>query len=129
MGHKFFRCDICGNMVGILSSSGVPLVCCGQEMTELEGNTTDAALEKHVPVVKIEGNRVVVDVGAAPHPMLPEHYIEWVYIKTEKGGQRKELKPGSEAKAVFLIADDDKVETAYAYCNIHSLWKTEVFVL
>lgn len=125
MAQRFFTCEICGNTIGLLHDSGVPLVCCGQEMTELQGNTTDAAVEKHVPVVAVSGAGVVVSVGEVAHPMLPEHYIEWIYIKTEHGGQRKELNPGDEPKAAFMLADGDHLLAAYAFCNLHSLWKKD----
>ena len=92
-------------------------------MQEIIPGTTDAAQEKHVPVCKIEGNKVTVTVGAVEHPMLPEHYIEWISLQTKEGNQRKCLKPGDKPEAVFMIADGDEVETAYAYCNLHSLWK------
>ena len=126
MTQRFFKCEICGNMVGLIKSSGVPLVCCGQEMTELVGNSSDGAVEKHVPVVSVNGSSVTIDIGAVPHPMLEEHYIEWIYLKTEKGGQRKELKPGDEPKAEFIITDCDKALKAYAYCNLHGLWNTDI---
>jgi desulfoferrodoxin ferrous iron-binding domain len=126
MTQRFFICEICGNMVGLIKSSGVPLVCCGQEMTELVGNSSDGAVEKHVPVVSVNGSSVTIDIGAVPHPMLEEHYIEWIYLKTEKGGQRKELKPGDEPKAEFIITDGDKALKAYAYCNLHGLWNTDI---
>ncbi len=126
MSRKFFRCEICGNLVGMIHASGVPMVCCGQPMTELTANTTDAAVEKHVPVVTVEGNRVVVEIGEVAHPMLPEHYIQWIYLKTEMGGQRKELKPGDTPCAEFLLAEGDKVLTVFEYCNLHGLWKKEL---
>ena len=92
-------------------------------MTELIPGTADASLEKHVPVVSVEGNTVHVSVGSAAHPMLAEHYIEWVAIQTKQGNQRKQLSPGDEPKACFSICDGDEVEAVYAYCNLHSLWK------
>lgn len=122
---KFFICKHCGNIVGLIKSGGGTLVCCGDEMSELVPNTTDASAEKHVPVIKVDGNKVTVEVGSAPHPMTEEHYIEWVYINTEKGGQRKELAPGEKPCVEFVLTDDDKIKSAYAYCNLHSLWKAE----
>ena len=92
-------------------------------MAEVIPGTTDASLEKHVPVFTVEGNTVHVSVGSAAHPMLPEHYIEWVAIQTKSGNQRKQLSPGDEPKACFSICDGDEVEAVYAYCNLHSLWK------
>ena len=91
--QKFFICNTCGNIVGMVFDSGVNVVCCGEEMEELVPNTVEASVEKHLPVVEIEGNLVKVNVGSADHPMIPEHYIRW-FIQTEKGGQRKNLSPG-----------------------------------
>ena len=98
-------------------------MCCGQKMDELVPNTTDAAQEKHVPVVEVSGNIVTVTVGSVLHPMQPEHFIEWISLHTKQGNQRKELKPGDAPKAVFALVDGDEVESAYAYCNLHGLWK------
>ena len=97
---KFFICKHCGNIIEIIDSSGVPVVCCGEEMEELIPGTVDASLEKHVPVVTIEGDTVTVAVGAVAHPMIPEHYIQWIYLQTENGAYRKHLNPGEEPKAV-----------------------------
>ena len=91
-------------------------------MDELVANTTDAATEKHVPVVTVDGNNVTVQVGEVAHPMVPEHYIQWIFVKTVKGGQRKLLIPGTEPKAEFCLVDD-KVLEVYEYCNLHGLWK------
>lgn len=123
---KFYICNHCGNMVGLINNAGVPLVCCGEEMTELIPNTTDAAVEKHVPVIKVVGNKVIIEIGSAPHPMTEEHYIGWVYIETEKGGQRKELQSGSKPYVEFALTEDDTFESAYAYCNLHGLWKSNL---
>lgn len=123
---KFFICEHCGNMVGMLKDSGVPIVCCGQNMTELKANTVDASFEKHTPVVIVDGNKVTVNVGSAEHPMVNEHYIEWIYVDTSKGGQRKALNPDEKPIAEFLMADGEKAEAVFAYCNLHGLWKTEL---
>ena len=121
----FFYCKHCGNLVGTLYFSGAVPVCCGEAMTELVPNTVDASTEKHVPVIAVEGSKVTVKVGAVAHPMLEEHYIQWVYLQSEKGGQRKCLKPGEAPEAVFMLAEGDKPVAAYAYCNLHGLWKAE----
>ena len=123
MEMKFYRCSHCGQIVAIVKETGVPIVCCGEPMVEIIPGTTDAALEKHVPVFTVEGNKVQVSVGSAAHPMLPEHYIEWVAIQTKTGNQRKPLCPGDEPKACFSLCDGDEVIAVYAYCNLHSLWK------
>ena len=123
MEQKFFICERCGNMIAMVKASGVPIQCCGQPMTEIVPGSTDAALEKHVPVYKVEGNKVFVTVGSVEHPMLPEHYIEWISLQTKAGNQRKPLQPGQAPKACFSLCDGDEVEAVYAYCNLHSLWK------
>jgi len=123
MEMKFFRCEHCGNIVAMVRESGVPVVCCGEPMKPLLPNTTDAAHEKHVPVFTREGERVTVAVGSVAHPMLENHYIEWIALQTKSGNQRKALKPGDEPKAVFLVPEGDEIVAAYAYCNLHGLWK------
>ena len=122
---KFFRCDHCGNFVGVINDAGVPMMCCGQKMTEVVAGTTDAAVEKHVPVVTVDGNIVKAVVGSVEHPMIEEHYIEWIALETEKGVQRKTLKAGDAPAAEFALTADDKVVAAYASCNLHGLWKSE----
>ena len=87
--------------------------------------TVEASGEKHLPVVTVEDGAVHVNVGSVDHPMIPEHYIEWVYVQTENGGQRKALKPG-DAPSVSFCLGDDKAVAVYAYCNLHGLWMTEV---
>jgi superoxide reductase len=123
--QKFFKCTHCGNLVGMLEDGGVKLVCCGAPMAELKPNTTDAAQEKHVPAVSKAAGTIKVAVGSVTHPMQEEHFIEWIYIQTKKGGQRKTLKPGAEPAASFALVDDEAV-AAYAYCNLHGLWKAEI---
>ena len=123
MEMKFYRCSHCGQIIAIVKGTGVPVICCGEPMAEVIPGTTDASLEKHVPVFTVEGNKVQVSVGSAAHPMLPEHYIEWVAIETKSGNQRKRLSPGDEPKVCFSICDGDEVKAVYAYCNLHSLWK------
>ena len=123
MKQKFLICQHCGNIVAMVKPSGVPIVCCGKIMKELIPGTTDASVEKHVPVYTVNDNRVEVAVGDVIHPMTEEHYIEWISLQTKQGNQRKLLLPGMEPKATFLIETDDEVEAVYAYCNLHSLWK------
>lgn len=122
MKMKFYICERCGNIVAMVKESGAPVSCCGQAMTELKAGTTDAAVEKHVPVVEVKDGKVIVTVGAVAHPMLPEHYIEWIALSTDKGNQRKKLNPGDEPKACFALCEGETVTAAYAYCNLHSLW-------
>ena len=123
MEMKFYRCSHCGQIIAIVKETGVPVVCCGEPMVEVIPGTMDASLEKHVPVFTVEGNKVQVSVGSAAHPMLPEHYIEWVAIETRSGNQLKQLSPGDEPKVCFSICDGDEVKAVYAFCNLHSLWK------
>lgn len=125
MEQKFYICRHCGNIIAFVKESGVPVICCGEPMQLIIPNTVDASAEKHVPVIKTEGNKITIEIGSAPHPMTPEHYIEWISLQTKQGNQRKTLKPGDEPKADFMITDDDNIEAAYAYCNIHGLWKND----
>ena len=123
MEQKFYICEHCGKRVALVKESGVPVMCCGQKMTEIIPGTTDAAVEKHVPVYTVENNIVHVKVGEVEHPMTPEHFIEWVSIQTNQGNQRKALKPGDQPEICFALCDGDEVEAVYAYCNLHGLWK------
>ena len=123
MEQKFYICEHCGNIVAMVRNTGVPVMCCGQKMTEIVPGTTVAAVEKHVPVYQVEGNLVKVRVGSVEHPMLPEHYIEWVSLQTKQGNQRKALHPGDKPEVCFALCEGDQVEAVYAYCNLHSLWK------
>lgn len=122
---KIFRCKHCGNIISMIYSSGVKVVCCGEEMNELIPNTMDAALEKHVPVINMEGHVINVKIGEVDHPMIDEHYIEWIYLETKEGSQLKYLTPGEMPLALFTIIDDEPL-VAYAYCNLHGLWKKEI---
>ena len=115
MKQRFFICKHCGNLIAMVKDTGVPVVCCGEKMHELIPGTTDASVEKHVPVYAVEGSTVHVKVGEAEHPMLPEHYIEWISIQTKQGNQRKELHPGEKPEACFALCKGDEVEAAYAY--------------
>ena len=90
---------------------------------EITPNTTDGAYEKHVPVIEQHGDHVTVKVGSVAHPMLPEHYIEWIILETATGSQRKDLKPGDKPEADFAVTEP--VLAAYEYCNLHGLWKAE----
>lgn len=122
---KYYICEHCGNIIEYVKDSGVPVMCCGQKMTEIVPGTSDGAVEKHVPVVTVSGNEVLVQVGSVEHPMVEEHYIEWIVIETEKGSQKVRLAAGDEPKAKFLLAENDRPISAYAYCNLHGLWKAE----
>ncbi len=123
MELKFYVCKHCGNIIAKVKDSGVPVICCGEPMSELKAGAIDASLEKHVPVFKQEGNKVVVNVGSAEHPMLPEHHIEWVALQTKLGNQRKALVVNGKPQVCFSLCEGDEVETVFAYCNLHGLWK------
>jgi superoxide reductase len=121
---EVYKCDECGNIVEVLHEGGGTLVCCGEDMTLMEVKTeTQEGKEKHVPVVEKTDSGVRVKVGSVPHPMLDEHYIEWIQIVTDSKVLRKFLKPGEAAEAEFELAE----EIAYAreYCNMHGLWIKE----
>lgn len=119
---KFLFCKHCGNMVGMIRDSGVEIICCGEPMIVLTANTEDASKEKHVPVISVEGNQVSVRIGSDDHPMIAAHYIDWIYLLTEQGGQRKDLKVDGPPAADFALTAEDKPLAAYAYCNLHGLW-------
>ena len=123
---KFYVCEHCGNIVTKLTSAGVPLVCCGEEMKLLEAGVTDAAFEKHVPAVTVDGNLVKVSVRSVTHPMSEEHYIPWVALETEKSALVEWLQPGQAPEVVFALADGQKAKAVYAWCNLHGLLMTEV---
>lgn len=120
---KFYRCTVCGKIIAMVKDSGVDTICCGKAMEVITPNTMDASKEKHVPVCKVNGNKVEVTIGSAPHPMGDDHYIQWVAIETKYGNQRKALKPSDEPKVCFALCEGDEVENVYAYCNLHGLWK------
>jgi superoxide reductase len=122
---KFYFCKHCGNFVEMIHNSGVPMICCGEPMAELTPNSREAAHEKHLPVICISDGMVTVKIGSVPHPMTEEHYIQWIYLETENGIQRKMLEPGDKPETVFAVIDD-KVLAAYEFCNIHGLWVTSV---
>jgi len=119
----FFRCKHCGNIVGLIKNGGGTLVCCGETMERLMPNTTDAAVEKHVPVAIRKDGKINVEVGSVAHPMVDVHYIEWIAVVGDEGTERIILSPGDEPKAVFC---DKKNAEVYAYCNLHGLWKADV---
>lgn len=124
MATKFYKCRHCGNVITKVVDSTVPVVCCGEKMEELIANTVDASAEKHVPVVtKIDDCNIKVEVGSVAHPMLPEHHIAFIYVETENGGIRVDLKDKPEA---VICTCSDKPVAVYEYCNLHGLWKTEL---
>jgi superoxide reductase len=152
--NLFYRCDKCGNIVALIKSGEGTLTCCGQEMTRLQANSTDAAREKHVPVLEVASGRLMVTVGSVAHPMTAEHLIEWIAMVADEKIEIVHLKPGMEPKAEFayfagndetsFTGENDEIVpnceahscnfvfsdkttknvVAYAYCNLHGLWKT-----
>ena len=122
---KFLICETCKNIVGMVQDKGRPLSCCGANMDELIANTAEASVEKHLPDVQKTENGLHVQVGSVPHPMEEAHYIAFIYVETEKGGQRARLKIGEAPEADFCFVDDKPV-AVYEYCNLHGLWKTEL---
>ena len=122
--RSFLKCEICGNMVGVIENSGVHIICCGQEMTALTPNTVDASREKHVPVTSLDGNKLTVTIGAEPHPMTEAHHISWISVAQDSLTQRHTLKPTDVASCEFIIHNGPA--TVYAYCNLHGLWAIEL---
>lgn len=120
---KFYHCKHCGNIVTYVEDHGPRIVCCGDEMEEMTPDTVDASKEKHVPVVTVSGNNVTVKVGSVAHPMTEEHHISWIALHTKAGCQRKKLNHTGAPEAHFALADGDEMVAAYAYCNLHGLWK------
>ena len=119
---KIFQCEACGNTIELLHEGGGQIVCCGKPAKLMEANTTDAAKEKHVPVIeKIDGGYRVT-VGSAAHPMEAKHFINWIELIGENGySTRKTLQPGDAPTAEFKCPAA-KV-TAREFCNLHGLWK------
>ena len=123
MEQKFLKCEHCGKIIAIVKESGVPVICCGEQMKQIIPGEVEASKEKHIPVYKIEGNKVIVTVGEVERPMQEEHHIEWVSIQTKFGNQRKALKPNTKPEVCFAICEGDEIDVVYAYCNLHGLWK------
>ncbi len=120
---KFYVCAHCGNIIAYAEDKGVPVSCCGEIMQELVPNTKEASVEKHLPVIEQAGTVVTVKIGSAPHPMLPEHYIGWVALETKQGNQRKPLPLDGAPQIKFALTEGDEIVAAYAWCNLHGLWK------
>ena len=120
---KIYKCLVCGNIVALLHDGGGELVCCEQPMKLLVAGEDDgAAKEKHVPVVKKDGQKIIVNVGSVDHPMVEEHYIEFIVLATETKAYVSYLSPGQKPSAEFVLTDDEAYEI-YEYCNLHGLWK------
>lgn len=120
--HEFYYCKDCDLMLGTIKGGNVKLECCGKPLVKLEPNTVDAATEKHIPVITKKDGKVTVTVGSVIHPMLEEHYIEWIAVVGGDRTVRQSLKPGDEPSVTL---EDWGVTHAFAYCNLHGLWKGE----
>jgi superoxide reductase len=121
--NEIYKCEICGNIVEVLHEAGGQLVCCGEPMKLLKENEVDASKEKHVPVIEKEANIFKIKVGSIPHPMQPEHYIEWIELIADNKIFRKFLNPGENPEAEFCLDFHPKHIIAREYCNLHGLWK------
>lgn len=125
MKFEFYRCPICGNIVYLVEGSVEHLSCCGKKLEKLVAGSVEAAREKHIPEVKAEDGKLIVQVGEVIHPMLAEHNIGWIAAVTENSVEFKYLQPGEEPKAVFCNKDG-RIKAVYAWCNLHGLWVKEV---
>lgn len=125
MEVKFYKCKKCGKVIALLNSANTPTVCCGDEMTLLKAGETEGAVEKHLPVVNVNGNKVEVTVGSVLHPMEEIHFIEWIALADSEGVRIKTLKANEAPKATFTVGDPNGSFEVYAYCNLHGLWATK----
>ena len=124
MATKFYKCAHCGNVVQKVVDNKVPVFCCGQKMEELVPGTVEASIEKHLPVVTDLGNGLLrVEVGSVHHPMLEEHHISFVYVETERGGIRIDLK---DEPVCEVYVGNERPIAVYEYCNLHGLWKVDL---
>ncbi|HHW21928.1 MAG TPA: desulfoferrodoxin [Clostridiaceae bacterium] len=125
VNSDFYKCSVCGNLIGKIEDSGVEIVCCDKPMEKLVANTVDASKEKHVPVAEVDGDKITVKVGSVAHPMVEEHYIQWICVICSDRVQKVRLSPGQEPTATFIVPESGEVEI-YEYCNLHGLWKTTI---
>lgn len=125
--HTFFECKDMPGILEVITGSGEELAkCIGSNFTELDASKSEGAGEKHLPCVTVDGSLVTVSVGSIAHPMSEEHSIGWIYLETTEGSQLKKLSPTGRPQAVFALAPDDRPVAAYAYCNLHGFWKTDI---
>ena len=122
---KYYICEHCGNLHEVVNDGKVVPICCGQKMKKLEAGVVEASHEKHIPVVSVDGDSVKIEIGSVAHPMSEEHSILWVSLKTDKGVYRKHLEVGAPPVVSFALTDE-KPLAAYAYCNLHGLWKQDI---
>lgn len=121
-----FKCKHCGNVAIKIVDKNVPLYCCGQEMEVLNINTTDGAVEKHMPVVEVSGDKILVKVGEIAHPMTEEHYISHIILETDQGFSLKALMPNVKPEVTFVIGQAEKPLKVLSLCNLHGLWGKEI---
>ena len=114
------------SVIMLIGGNGADISCGGKPMQFLKANTTDAAQEKHVPQVTVDGKKVSVKVGSVAHPMTEAHLIQWIYLQTKKGGQYVHLSASDKPEAEFIVADGDEPIAAYEFCNLHGLWKADI---
>ena len=119
---QVYKCGVCGNIVEVVHAGAGELVCCGQPMDLLTENTTDAAVEKHVPVIEELDHGIKVTVGSVPHPMADDHYIEWIEVVAGGKSYTEYLNPGGAPEATFCVKAGD-VTMVREYCNLHGHWK------
>ena len=122
---KFYRCKHCGNLIAMVNDAKVNPICCGEKMELLVPGSVEASVEKHIPEYKVKDGILEVVVGSIAHPMLDNHYIEWVAYESEEGFAIKYLKPGMEPKVEFALKEGETVLRVYSYCNLHGLWVKE----
>lgn len=123
MEQKFYVCHRCGNLITKLREGKSPVVCCGKIMEKIISGTTDAVMEKHLPVCAVENGKIHVSIGETTHPMENAHYIEWIALRTGTGIYCKYLSPQKIPQASFSIGEGEQIKAVYAYCNIHGLWE------
>lgn len=123
---KFYKCNLCGQVITKVTDTNVNVVCCGQPMKEIVPKEDEEGLtEKHVPCYVCNDDGIIIRIGETAHPMTKEHYIEWILIETNKGYLQRKLKPGDQPIANFTLDEDEKIKNIYACCNLHSLWKLD----
>jgi superoxide reductase len=123
--RKFYRCEVCENLLEVIYDADIVPTCCGLDMEELHANSSDGAGEKHVPVLERNGKSVKVKVGSVTHPMEEKHFINWIIVEQGARVQRFALKPGEAPEAAFDLDSAADPVTAFEYCNLHGLWKAE----
>lgn len=121
--QEFYYCTVCKNLMIKLNDSGLTPVCCAKSMVKLDESEIEGTPEKHKPTCEKVDNKLMVKVGDLTHPMTDEHYIEWIFVKTDKGIHGQFLAPADVPKACFKLCEDERIQGVYSYCNIHGLWK------